>query len=113
MKLIAHYKQPADPANFDQAYFNTHLPLLTRVPGLEKTVITRFTRSLSGESFYLITEMYFADKNALKTAMKSPEMAAAAENLNGFAEGLVSMLYGEEQPASGATAGTTLSAAAG
>ncbi len=98
MKLIALYRQPADPAAFDQAYFNTHLPLVAQVPGLQKTVVTRFTRSLSGEAFYLMTEMYFADKEALKTAMKSPEMAAAGENLNSFAEGLVTLLFGEEQP---------------
>ncbi len=112
MKLIALYKQPADPSNFDQAYFNTHLPLLARVPGLQKTMVTRFTRNLSGESFYMMAEMYFADKDTLKAAMKSPEMAAAGENLNSFAGGLVSMLYGEEEPASGSTTGTTISAAA-
>jgi uncharacterized protein (TIGR02118 family) len=111
MKLIALYRQPADPAAFDRAYFNTHLPLLARVPGLQKTVVTRFTRSLSGEAFYMMAEMYFADKDTLKAAMRSPEMAAAGENLNSFAEGLASMLYGEEEPASGSTAGKTVSAA--
>ena len=35
-KLIALYKQPADQAAFDQAYFNTHLPLIAKVPGLQK-----------------------------------------------------------------------------
>lgn len=98
MKLVAIYKQPADPAAFDQAYFNTHLPLINKVPGLEKTVITRFTRTLMGEGQYLMAEMYFTDMSALKVAMKSPEMAAAGENLNSFAAGLVTMLYGEEQP---------------
>lgn len=113
MKLIALYKQPADPASFDQAYFNTHLPLLARVPGLEKTVVTRFTRSLSGEAFYLMAEMSFSNKDALKAAMKSPEMAAAGENLNSFAEGLVSMLYGEEEPVPGSSASRPISAVMG
>jgi hypothetical protein len=40
--------------------------------------------------------MYFEDKESLKAAMKSREMAAAGENLNSFAEGLVTMMYGEE-----------------
>lgn len=113
MKLIALYKQPSDPAAFDRAYFDTHLPLLARVPGLEKTVVTRFTRSLSGDAFYLMAEMSFADKEALKAAMKSPEMAAAGENLKGFAEGLVSMLYGEEEPVPGSSAGSPISAVMG
>jgi uncharacterized protein (TIGR02118 family) len=98
MKLIALYKQPPEAQDFELAYFNTHLPLLQMVPGLQKTEITRFTRTLMGEGFYMMAEMYFSDQNALKTAMKSPEMATAGENLNSFAEGLVTLMYGEEQP---------------
>jgi uncharacterized protein (TIGR02118 family) len=99
MKLIALYKQPAEAQQFEEKYFNTHLPLMQKVPGLQKTVITRFTRTLMGEGLYMMAEMYFTDQAALKTAMKSPEMAAAGETLNSFAEGLVTLMYGEEQPA--------------
>jgi uncharacterized protein (TIGR02118 family) len=98
MKLIALYKQPTDVQGFEDAYFQTHLPLLNKVPGLQKTVITRFTRTLMGEGLYMMAEMYFTDPNALKTAMKSPEMAQAGENLNSFAQGLTILMYGEEQP---------------
>ncbi len=108
MKLVAIYKQPQDPAAFDEAYFKTHLPLIAKVPGLQKTVVSRFTRSLMGEKYYLMAEMYFADIDALKAAMKSPEMAAAGENLNTFAEGLVTMAFADEEktpanPAPGST----------
>lgn len=96
MKLVALYRQPPDPAVFDEAYFKTHLPLIQQVPGLEKTVVTRFTRYLSGDPLYMMAEMYFADADALKRGMKSQEMAAAGENLSGFAEGLVTMFFGEE-----------------
>lgn len=96
MKLVALYRQPPDSAAFDEAYFKTHLPLVSKVPGLEKTVVTRFTRSLSGEAHYMMAEMYFADEDALKRGMKSEEMGAAGENLNSFAEGLVTMYFGEE-----------------
>lgn len=97
MKLIALYKRPEDPQAFEQAYFNTHLPLINKVPGLRKTVITRFTRTLMGDDLFMMAEMYFTDSSALKVGMKSPEMAAAGENLNSFAAGLVTLLYGEEQ----------------
>jgi len=96
-KLIALYKQPADPAAFDQAYFKTHMPLIERVPGIRKSVITRFTRTLQGEGYYLMNEMYFDNREALKAGIKSPEMAAAGENLNTFAAGLVTLLFGEEE----------------
>jgi hypothetical protein len=32
----------------------------------------------------------------MKNGMRSPEMAAAGENLNSFAEGLVTLMYGVE-----------------
>lgn len=96
MKLVALYKQPTDPAAFDQAYFETHLPLIKKLPGLQKTAITRFTRTLMGDGYYLMAEMHFADEAALKGAMKSPEMAAAGENLDGFAKGLYVLMFAIE-----------------
>jgi uncharacterized protein (TIGR02118 family) len=96
-KLIAIYKPPPDPETFEEAYFKTHLPLLAKVPGLQRTSITRFSRTLMGDGVYLMAEMYFSDREALKAAMKSSEMAAAAENLNSFAEGIVTLAFGEEE----------------
>ncbi|MGF1507571.1 MAG: EthD family reductase [Chloroflexi bacterium] len=92
MKLVAIYSQPEDPEAFDKAYFDTHLPLIEKVPGLQKTVITRFDRTFAGPELYLMAEMYFADKDALKAAMTSPEMVAAGENLDSFAQGMYSLL---------------------
>ncbi len=97
MKLVALYKQPDDPVAFEEAYFNTHLPLIKKVPGLKETVITRFTRTVMGDGFYMMAEMHFPDEAALKGAMKSAEMAAAGENLNGFARGLVTLMFAEKQ----------------
>ena len=97
MKLVALYKEPADPAAFNEAYFNTHLPLIEKVPGLQRTAITHFSRTIMGEGYYLMAEMTFADKESLKAAMKSPEMAAVGENLNSFAAGLVTLMFAEEQ----------------
>lgn len=97
MKLVALYKQPSDPTAFDQAYFQTHIPLIEKVPGLQKTMITRFTRTLMGEGYYLMAEMYFTDEAALKAAMKSPEMAAAGENLDSFARDLYVLMFASEE----------------
>jgi len=97
MKLVALYKQPADPAAFDEAYFNSHLPLIKKLPGLQKTAITRFTRVLMGDGYYMMAEMHFADEASLKAAMKSPEMAAAGDNLDSFAKGLYSLAFANEE----------------
>jgi uncharacterized protein (TIGR02118 family) len=99
MRLIALYKTPPDPEAFDRIYFQTHLPLLRQVPGLERTVVTRFVRTVMGEGLYLMAEMYFADEAVLKAALKTPQMAEAGKNLATFAEGLVSLMWGSEVPA--------------
>jgi uncharacterized protein (TIGR02118 family) len=96
MRLIALYRQPPDPAAFDNAYFGGHLPLIAQVPGLEKTVVSRFTRTVMGDGFYMMAEMSFADEAALKQGMRSPQMAEAGANLASFAEGLVTLMFAEE-----------------
>lgn len=95
-KLIALYKQPDDVQKFDQAYFETHLPLINKVPGLENTVITRFSRTLVGDGYYMMAEMHFDNMESLKNGMRSTEMAQAGENLNSFAEGMYTLMFGEE-----------------
>lgn len=94
--LIALYKQPPDPEAFDKAYFETHIPLIEQVPGIQSTTVQRITRTIMGEGYYLLTVMTFADMDALKAGMRSPEMAAAGDNLNSFAEGLVTLMFAEE-----------------
>lgn len=97
MKLIAIYDPPPDPEAFDQQYFGSHLPLLQKVPGLQSTTVTRFNRRLMGRETYMMAEMVFEDAESLKRGVNSPEMAAAGENLNSFAEGLVTLLIGETE----------------
>lgn len=96
-KLIALYRRPEDPEGFDRNYFNAHLPLIAQVPGLRKTTITRLTRTIMGEDFYMLAVMEFDDRDALKNGMKSHEMAAAGDNLNSFAAGLVTLIFGEDE----------------
>jgi uncharacterized protein (TIGR02118 family) len=97
MKLVALYKHPADSAAFDKAYFETHLPLIKKVPGIQNARITHINRTVVGEGFYLMAEMYFADMDALKNAMRSPEMAAAGENLDSFAKDLYTLMFASEE----------------
>ena len=96
MRMIALYKTPPDTEAFDRAYFGTHLPLLAKVPGLEKTVVSRFTRTVIGEALYLMAEMFFPDEATLKAALKTPQMGEAAKNLASFADGLVSLMWAVE-----------------
>ena len=90
------YKTPADPEAFMRHYRETHLPLVARIPGLVKAEITRIERTLMGnQGYFLLAELFFADAESFKAAMKSPENAATGADLANFAEGLATVMTGE------------------
>jgi uncharacterized protein (TIGR02118 family) len=92
VKLVAMFTKPDDPEAFDRAYFGEHLPLNAKTPGLRRTEVTRVTGAPRGDSpWYLVTEMYYDDEAAMRSALASPEAAEAGRQLMGFARGLVTM----------------------
>jgi uncharacterized protein (TIGR02118 family) len=78
-RVTVQYFSPADPAAFDEAYEDRHVPLVRALPGLKSFTLSR-PRPLGGEGPYLVAELWFEDADALKAALTSPEMAAAAED---------------------------------
>lgn len=96
MKLVAIYAAPKDIEAFEKAYFESHLPLLKQVPGLLDVQVVKLTRVVVGNRApYMLATMTFADKDALKAAMASPEMAAAGASLDSFAQGLYTLCFAE------------------
>ena len=95
MKLVVLYKQPEDTAAFEAEYAN-HIPLVDKIPGLSSTRITRFSKTLAGDGFYLMAELIFPDADTFKTAMRSPEMAETGKDANRFASDLITMMIAEE-----------------
>ncbi|HZD38778.1 MAG TPA: EthD family reductase [Actinomycetes bacterium] len=90
VKLVAMFSRPEDPAAFDHAYFDEHLPLNAKTPGLRRTEVTRVAGALRGESpWYIVTEMYYDDADAMRAGLASPEAAEAGKQLMTFAKGLV------------------------
>ena len=95
-KLIALYRTPQDAETFMAHYRENHVPLVGKIPGLVKMEVTRIERTLMGEQGnFLLAEMYFADADSFRTAMKSPENAATGTDLANFAQGLVTVMTGE------------------
>jgi uncharacterized protein (TIGR02118 family) len=98
--LTALYKTPENPTEFDAHYYDVHTPLIKQIPGLAKLEVIKFSKmltpatSLLAEQPYMQCNMYFADKDAFKAAMSSPENAAAGKDLMSFAGPLVSMCIG-------------------
>lgn len=97
-KLVVTYTQPADPADFDRQYFDVHVPLAEKMPGLRGMSVKKLKKSVMGGDvpFYMIAELEFDSVDALNAALSSPEGKAAGANIMGFAGKYIKMYIAEE-----------------
>jgi uncharacterized protein (TIGR02118 family) len=96
VKVVALYRKPADPKDFDDQYFNTHLPLANKLPGLKRLEVARVTGTPAGESeYYLMAELYFDSMEDMKNAMASPEGKASSKNLMSFAKDVTYVMFAD------------------
>ena len=81
-KLVVLYATPDDPDSFDKHYRDEHVPLVEKVPGLERFEWATFAAAADGGElgYRVMAELYFADPDALQTAMGSDEGKAAANH---------------------------------
>ena len=93
-RITIEYAGPTDPDAFDAHYREVHVPLALAVPGLVRFTQSR-PRGLGGDAPYLVAELWFDDADALKAALKSSEMAAAAADAQGFDVASTTMFTGE------------------
>ena len=95
-KLIALYRKPSDPAEFDKHYFDVHIPLVRKFPGLKKLEVTRVTGAPIGEAkFHLVAEMYFDSRDAMDAALASAEGKAVTRDIMSFAADVITVFHGE------------------
>jgi uncharacterized protein (TIGR02118 family) len=80
VKLVVLYTQPDDPDSFDQHYLDVHMPLVAKIPGLQRAETGSFTAAPDGgeETYHRMAELYFADQAALEQALGTPEARAAS-----------------------------------
>lgn len=98
VKLIAVYEMAADLASFESHYRGTHMPLAMRLPGLRKCELGWVRSALGGEPrYHLVAELYFDDNAALDAALRSPEGAAAAEDVSAFAGRRVHLMIADAE----------------
>ncbi len=104
-KLIALYNVPeADQALFDKQYFETHVPLVKKMPGLRGIEICKKPKNVMGgqSPYYLIATLLFDDIPALKAGLGSPEGQEAGNNIMSFASNYITMLSSEVEITEGA-----------
>ncbi|MCI0182570.1 MAG: EthD family reductase [Acidibacillus sp.] len=96
VKMVVLYKQPENSELFDEKYFGEHLELNAMTPGIVRSEISRFFDLRGGQTeYYVMAEVYFADRDALLFALKSPESKAAGAQLQSFASGLATFHFAE------------------
>ncbi len=97
VRLIALFRQPADPAAFDDHYRSVHAPLVRAYPGLTDLRITRLA-GLGGRdaAYYQMAEMTFASRADLDAALASEPGRASGRDLRSFADAGVDLVVADD-----------------
>ncbi len=76
-QLTVLYHRPEDPAAFDAYYESTHVPLVTRLPGLRSFTVSRPGPGPDGQpaAEYLVAAMQWDDQAAFASRRWPPRRA--------------------------------------
>ena len=98
-RVVAMYKSPKDPVAFDKYYFETHVPIAKRIPGLRKYEVSRgAVASPAGPSgVHLVAILHFDDMAVIARALTTPEGEATVADLQNFATGGVDILMFDQR----------------
>jgi uncharacterized protein (TIGR02118 family) len=86
-RVLVMYKTPRDASAFDKYYFETHVPIAKKVPGLRKYEVSQgAVGTPAGPSnHHLVAILHFDDVAAIQAAFASTEGQAAVADLQNFA----------------------------
>ena len=86
-RMVVIYKTPNDVAAFERHYFETHIPLAKKLPGLRKYEVSHgplLTPHGSSE-YHLVATLHFDDLAAIKRAFATPEGQLCAADRHNLA----------------------------
>jgi uncharacterized protein (TIGR02118 family) len=86
-RLMAIYRTPKDTAAFDKYYFETHIPIAKKIPGLKKFEVNQgAVGSPAGDpGIHRIAILHFDDLAAIQAAFGSPEGQETVSDIGNFA----------------------------
>ncbi len=86
-QLLIMYKQPTDPAAFEEYYFGTHVPIFAATPGIRATSFSKgpITPLVGTVSYYLVATVTFDSLEALQAGLASEPAQAGIADLPNFA----------------------------
>ena len=93
-ELVVMYKTPKDGAAFDKHYFEKHIPLAKKIPGLRKYSVSQgpVATPAGPSGFHLIATLSFDNLAAIQAAFASAEGRATAADVPTFASGGADMI---------------------
>jgi uncharacterized protein (TIGR02118 family) len=88
-QLIVMYKTPNDTAAFDKHYFEKHVPLAKKIPGVRKYQVSQgvVAAPMGSSNYYLVAILQFDNMAAIQNAFASAEGQAAVADVQTFATG--------------------------
>lgn len=96
-KLMVLYGKPTDTAEFDAHYYQTHVPLAKKIPGLRRYEVSSgpVAAPQGTSQYHMVAQLEFDSLLALGAALGSPEGHAVAADLGKLATGGVELLVME------------------
>ncbi|WP_024806243.1 EthD family reductase [Nocardia sp. BMG51109] len=98
-RLTILYGHPDDPAQFDDYYWNVHIPIAKKMVGLKKWTLGKGESIERGTPapYYLVVGLYADTREDLERILATPEGQAAVADVPNFATGGVTFVYSNEQ----------------
>ena len=97
VKGTALFGHPADPDAFEEYYANTHVPLVEKIPNLQRFEAAKIVATPDGSEppYYRIGELYFEDVEQMQAGLASDEGQAVTADFENFAMGGVALFISE------------------
>jgi uncharacterized protein (TIGR02118 family) len=88
IKLTVLYGHPDDPEAFEDYYANNHMPLVAKIPNMQRFESGRVATPDGGEPpYHRLAELWFEDASVMQESLDSPEGRDATGDLPNFATG--------------------------
>ena len=86
-RMLIVYKTPEDIEAFKRHYFDLHVPLANKLPGLRKYEVSRgpITSPAAPSDAFMVGTLHFDDMASLRAAFASPEGQACGADRRIFA----------------------------
>ncbi len=96
-KVTVLYGHPTSPKDFEKYYEEKHAPIASKMPGVFRFEITKFSAGQDGSrsAYYRMAEIYFVDEGQMQASMASPEGRATISDITNFATGGAAVLIGK------------------